>query len=217
MKKIFLAVLLFPCFAQAQFVTDSSKFKKFLYEHFMDGHVLMKSGLVEKAPLNYNSEDQSIYFIKNGIYMILTGLNDIDTIYIQHKRFIPVDNKIYEVISESTATKVLVSYSHKVRPLTATTDHGGTAKKSANEVSNTVSDVYMRRNFKAHSSIEIFRQFWLVKDGKLQKADSPKQIQKVYSSKSVGEIDKYIKENSLNLNLENDIVNLVKYFDEQKS
>ena len=216
MKKILLALILFPIFAQAQFVTDSSRFKTFLYEHFMDGHVLMKSGVVEKAPLNYNSEDQNIYFIKNGIYMILTGLNEIDTIYIQQKKFIAIGEKFYEVISENTSTKVLVSYTNKVRPLTATADHNGSEKKSANEVSNTVSDVYMRRNYKAHSSIEIIRQFWLSKDGKLQKADTPKQIQKFYSAKSSAEIDKYIKENSLNLNLENDVVKLVKFCDEQK-
>ena len=98
MRTIFIAIFILPFITKAQ-VTDSNRAKTFLYNQFKDGFVLMKSGVVEDAPLNYNTENQSIYFIKNEKQMMLTGLEEIDTIYLQNKKFVPVKSNFYEVVT----------------------------------------------------------------------------------------------------------------------
>src|SRR5215217_4884942 len=95
----FIAVLPFVSHAQRGAV-DSSRLKAFLYARFIDGYVLLKTGDVEQAPLNYNTDDQSIYFLKDGKYMELSGLESVDTVYLQNKKFVPVKHDIYEVVTD---------------------------------------------------------------------------------------------------------------------
>lgn len=86
MRKAFFLLLLgslvLSDVTHAQSVNDSINAKPLLFESFLTGAVLMKSGQVEKAPLNYNTDDQSIVFIKNGKYMVIDDLDKIDTVHL---------------------------------------------------------------------------------------------------------------------------------------
>lgn len=220
-KKLSLLAVLFiltvGSFAQTtarlpQDMIDSSEFKSLLFNTFVDGVVLMKSKKVEKAPLNYNATHQSINFISAGKYYTLTGLEDVDTIYIQPKKFVPVKNDIYEVISIfNKSTSLLASYTTHTRPLVATSDHNGTNKQVDNQVSNTVSDVYVSRNYKGNSSIELQRHFWVKVGETLYKADTKAQIRKAFPTKSKGEIDNYINANNINLLVESNVISLMEF------
>ena len=210
MKKLFLVVLIFPFFAQAQIVTDSSRFKTFLYEHFVNGYVLMKNGAVEEAPLNYNSEDQSIYFIKEGKYMVLSGLESVDTIYLKNKKFIPVKESIYEVISDpSSSTVVYVNYTNIIRPLVATADHNGSVKQTPSQVSNTVTDVYANGIGK-NKSVEIQKHYWIERKKKMYRADSEKQVTKIIPAKASA-IEKFVKENNISFFSDADMLKLAAF------
>lgn len=193
-------------------MVDSSEFKSLLFSDFRNGNVLMKSKAIEKAPLNYNAKDQSIYFINAGKYYTLTGLEDIDTIYIQPKRFVPVKKEVYEVINVfNKSTALLASYTTHTRPMVATTDHNGTSKKIDNQVSNTVSDVYVNRNYKGSSAIELQKHFWIKVGEELYKADTKSQIRKALPLKSKEEMDNYITSNNLNLIVDNDLISLINF------
>lgn len=139
----------------------------------------MKSGRMEKAPMDYNAKHQSINFVSAGQYYTLIGLEDIDTIYISPKRFVPVKNDIYEFVNVfDKSAALLVLYTTHTRPLIATTDHNGTNKQVNNQVSNAVSDVYVSRNYKGNSAIEIQRHFWIKIGQTLFKADTKSTIAK---------------------------------------
>lgn len=195
-----------------QEMIDSSEFKSLLFNQFMDGVVLMKSGSIERAPMNYNAKHQCINFISAGKYYTLTGLEDIDTIYISPKKFIPVKNDIYEVINVfDKSTALLVTYTTHTRPLVATTDHNGTNKQVDNQVSNTVSDVYVSRNYKGTAAIELQKHYWIKIGQSIYKSDTKAQIRKVFPRKSKEEIDKYIDSNNLNLTVDNNVISLIEY------
>lgn len=195
-----------------QEMVDSSEFKSLLFPNFIDGMVLMKSGAMEKAPMNYNAKHQCINFINAGKYYTLTGLEDVDTIYIQHKRFIPVGNDIYEVINEfDNSTSLVLSYTTHTRPLVSTTDHNGTNKQADNQVSNTVSDVYVSRNYKGNSLIELRKHYWVKIGQTLYKADTKAQLRKAFPLKSKEEIDNYIDSNNLNLIVDSNLVSLIEF------
>jgi len=200
-----------------QDMVDSSEFKSLLFANFMDGVVLMKSGSIEKASMNYNAKHKSINFINGGKYYTLTGLEDVDTIYIQQKKFVPVKNDIYEVVNQfDQSTSLLVSYTTSTRPLISTTDHNGTGKQVDNRVSNTVSDVYVSRNYKGNSDIELQKHFWIKIGQTLYKADTKTQLRKAFPFKSKEEIDNYIESNNLNLLVDNDLIAVIEFISKRK-
>jgi len=210
MRLILFIIFIFPIITHAQFVTDSSRIKTFLYKDFKDGYVLMKSGVVEEAPLNYNSEDQGIYFIRNGKQMILTGLEEIDTIYLQNKKFVPLKSALFEVITDSTETFAFISYSNKIKPLVATADQGGSSKKSSNQVSNTVTSVYVNGVNQNHVAVEISKHYWIIRKKKIHRADNITQVKKIFPDRS-REIEKFITDNNISFVSDADILKLARF------
>jgi hypothetical protein len=212
--KIFFALFasFFIQYSNAQLMSaDSSRFKALLFDNFHDGYVLLKSGDIEQAPLNYNTDDQSIYFQKEGRYMVLGGLETIDTIYFQHKKFVPVKNLIYEVVSDPSSTGIVfVSYSNKTRPLSATADHNGTSNQTANQVSNTITNTYANGIMNTNRSVEIQKHYWMEKNKKLYKADNVKQVAKIFPSHS-NDIEKFVAENNINFILDSDLIKLAEF------
>lgn len=213
MKKTYLLVLLciFSFSIYAQSVNDSVDKKLFLFEEFIEGAVRMKSGTVEHASLNYNTDNQNIVFIKDGQYMVIADLEAVDTIYLQQKKFVPLDKAIYQVVSEARPVALLVSYTHRIKPYVATTDKNGTSKQIANQISNTVSDVYVNRIFKGNYMVEILKHYWFAKNGKTYKANSKRRFLNSLPSSQRKAIENYITENSLNFTIESDLIRFVNF------
>ncbi len=196
-------------FAQAE--KDSVNFKKLmLNDQFIDGTVLMKSGGVESGALNYDTDNQNIVFMKDGKYMFLTGMEEIDTIYIADKKFIPVKDKIYEVAANGKVT-LLIEYNNKRLPVQATTDYNGSSKKELSHVSNTVTDTYTTKLFKGDYDVAIQKTYWLKKDKSLYKATSAKQFVKPFPGKMQDAIDQFAQSNQINFNDEKDLIKLVEF------
>jgi hypothetical protein len=213
MKGIFFFVL-FSFFSIADYgqsVADSMNLKSFLFENFMEGVVRMKSGIVAQASLNYNTDNQAVVFIKNGQYMVFADEEAVDTIYLQQKKFLAIDKAFYEMVYKASPVTLLVTYTNKVHPFKATTDHNGTSKQSNSQVSNTVSDVYVNRTFKGYYSIEILKQYWFLKNDMLYKVNPKKQFLDSFPSKVRKAIDSYIVTNNINIMSEADLIKLVDF------
>lgn len=197
-------------FNVAQYGVDSNKLKALLFPRFLEGYVLMKTGDIEQAPLNYNTDNQSIYFMKDEKYMILTGLEEIDTIYLQNKKFVPVKSNLFEVLTDDAGTTVFVSYTNKSKPLVSTSDHDGSTKKSVNEVSNTVTSVYVNGVKHNHFAVEIEKHYWITRKKKMYKADNINQVKKIFPAKSL-EIEKFIIDNNITFVSDADILRLASF------
>lgn len=206
--------LLFSVSGYSQSVKDSVQLRTLLFNHFIEGIVLMKSGAIEKAPLNYNTDNQSIVFINNDQYMTLTELETIDTIYIDDKKFVPVKETIYEVVTPSEDIPLFVSYTNKIRPIVATVDHNGGSKQAGAQVSNTVSDTYVNRTFRGNYTVEFIRHFLLKKRYSFYKISNEKQVIKVFPESETA-IRQFIAENQTNFSSLRDIANLVIFCNEQ--
>ncbi len=180
----------------------------YLFEQFEEGTVLLKSGEVEKASLNYNTSDQSIAFMKDNTIMVLVDLPNVDTVYFQGKKFVPFENKIYEVVDVIGDQKFFISYSNKVVPLTATADHEGTSKQSDSRVSNTVSNVYLKGNYKAINRYELINHYWLFSGKELVSFNNEGYLTRKYRAKA-SLIRKFVRENHINFNKEEDLKKLM--------
>lgn len=210
MKKIklfFCSFLLWPFLGFSQ--STNANAKVYLLEDFTEGKALMKNGSVETAEFNYDPLNQSIIFKKGKEVMTLTGLDEIDTVYIDNKKFVALNNVAYEVAA-SAPVSLLVSYSLKSKSLTATTDHNGTSTQSTNQVSNTVSDAYMIRRYQGKFGYTIINQYWLKKGDRLYKANTEKQIINMFPGKS-NEINTYLENNKPDFNKVSHVGRLIKF------
>jgi hypothetical protein len=204
-------VSFWPLLHYAQVRIDTTILNTNLFEHFTDGTVLLKNGNIEHAPLNYDTQNQSIVFKKDGQVMILTGLETVDTVYIQNRKFIAAENTFYEVATGKGKIGLFITYSNRRRPLVATTDHAGTIRKANTDVSNTVSGVYLSRPFHGNYAIEIKQYYWLRRGRSFYKANNEDQLLKAFAFKNSDTIRAYIKENKIDFNRQEDVIKLVNY------
>lgn len=208
---MFLSLQL-PFFTNAQSVNDTSiRRQSLVFDHFINGKVLLKSGIVSEAPLNYLSADQSILFEKDGKIFTLTELSTIDTIYISGRKFVPFNNIVFEVISNSGKVALLLTYTNKLIPLVATADHNGSSKQAINTVSNTVSDVYLNKAYKGYYSVEVKRNFWLKSYNRISSAKRIKDFLNFFKESAQSSIKKFDRENHINFSMESDIIRLLNF------
>ncbi len=214
LKTAIIIVLLFciPLFNFAQTASDTSiRRQSMIFEQFVEGKVLLKSGAISEAPLNYLSTDQSILFTKEGVMYTLTELNSIDTIYISGRRFVPINNLVYEVVYDSGKVALVVTYNSRLKPLIATVDHTGSSKQSINVVSNTVSDVYLTRLYKGNYAVEIVKHYWLKNYTKVSRANRLKDFLNTFKESSHPAIINFEKTNHINYTVESDMIKLLKF------
>lgn len=196
--------------ARAQIIThaDSVRAAGYFFADFLDGSVLMKSGGTEKAPLNYNTNNQQIGFMKDGKYMELTGLETIDTIYISERKFVPRRGKFYMVVSTSPGMPLLALIYNKPVSRTAAVDQYGLDKKNHGSVINNASQIYANRRFRRNFELTYQKRFFLQKGKVLLKANSLEQLIDIYPEKKE-QIRSYVKENKTNFGEEKDLVALL--------
>jgi hypothetical protein len=213
MRKILFAIIcgMITLSGSAQSIQENVNTKPLLFETFINGVVLMKSGAVEQSPLNYNTDNQSVVFIKDEKYMVLDDLDNIDTIYIQQKKFVPVNNAIYQVVSQDGPVALLLSFSNKIQPLISTADHNGSSKQAQSQVSNTVTDSYTTKLFRGNYSVEIHRHYWFKKNDKLYRVTPKRQFVNSFTSKARNTVENYIAAENINFDYEPDLIKLVAF------
>ena len=192
---------------QAQKTADSLQPKTCLFDHFTLGAVLEKNGTTHEALLNYDADNQSVLFKQDHQNMILTGLDNVDTVYIGEKKFIPAEDKFYAVAT-TTEIALLVSYTYKSTPVVAQTDHNGTSRQNSGMVSSNVSEAYLNRRFQGQYAIEFLPRFWLKRGHSLYKANNEKQIAKIFAAKETA-INEFVKTNKTDFTLEKDVIDLI--------
>ena len=146
--------------------------------------------------------------------MALTELETVDTIYIDDKKFVPVKEAVYEIVTPAEQIPLFVNYTNKTRPIVATVDHNGGSKQAGSQVSNTVSDAYVNRTFRGNYSVEFIRHFLLKKRQSFYKVNNEKQLIRVFPESEVA-IRKFIFENKTNFSSLTDMINLVVFCNEQ--
>lgn len=202
-------LLSFKSFSQS--VNDNVNLKKLLYNHFLKAEVFLKNGNVVTVPLNYNTDNQNFVFIEDGLYKEVTGFETIDSVVIEHIKFIPVKNRFYECTSTNN---LYVSYSNVPVPKEAVTDRTGSHKENTSEVSNTVSNVYTYRNFRNDNDVKYIKHFWLKNGDSFTELKNARQISKAFAIDQQLVKD-YFEMNSPDLNFEPDILKLIQFIHKQ--
>ena len=194
----------------AQDINEGVTLSHYVFNEFNNGIVKMKSGEAYNQQLNYNILSGEMIFNNAGKYMAIASPENVDTVYISNRKFIPLNNKFYEVLLNSS-TPLLLEFTSTISEPGASTGYGGnsttTAVTSFKSLVNTggAYELKLPDGFKVKPGYA----YWIMKYGELEKVANAKQLIKIFPEKK-DMINDAIKKNDLKLSKREDIIMLVK-------
>lgn len=211
-KNLCVLILSFAAtFAFAQ--VNIKEVTHYLFKDFTKGTVLMKTGVKNEAMLNYNSLTEEMIFDNKGTKLALGNLELIDTVFINDRKFILLNRKFVEVIFESKFS-LYAEHKCKLKDPGKPSAYGGTSQTSATSTYSTYFSGGQAYNLKLPEGFETnpYIEYWLFKDGKLNKFLSIRQLSKYFSQEE--DIFKdFVKKNNVKFDDESSIVRLLKYLE----
>ena len=187
---------------------------QFLFPVFADGVIIMKDASKSEARLNYNMVEEAMISEKDGVYWRSQNPALIDTIYLQNRKFVPVDNAFYEILATGEATFFLENKSNYV---SVGEDIGYGAKSHSIdhteltrfETWSSVVTVELPKNV----TISKVSVNWVRRNGTMQRFNTEKQLLKMFSEKKI-RISDYIDKQKINLKVREDLIKLGNFCNE---
>lgn len=170
----------------------------------------MKSGETSNQVLNYNILTNEMIFNNAEKYLAIASPENVDTIYINNRKFIPLNNKFYEVLVNSN-TPLLLEFTSTISDPGASTGYGGTSTTTAATSFKSLVNTGGAYELKLPDGFTVKPgyAYWIMKDGKLEKAANAKQLIKIFPDKK-DMINDAVKKNDLKLSRREDIISMVK-------
>jgi len=211
MQRLRISAILFLCWIAT--IADAQQavaITHYVFPSFGKGVVLLKDGSRNEAMLNYNALSKEMVFeTAPGRYLALASPEKADTVFIQDRKFVPVNNEFYELLT-SYAYPLFVQYTCTVREPGANIGYG---MSSSNLPSPAVKSLIKRGgaySLKLPDGFEpaMTEAYWLFKDGKFQKANNAKQLAAAVPEKKE-QVSALIKKNNTSFTKRKDITELV--------
>ena len=181
----------------------------YVFPAFSIATVKMKDGNIGKAMMNYNMLTEEMIFENDGIMLAVDSLNSIDTIYLESRQFVPHNKMFYEVL---VIAPVSLFMQHRCNLIQAgsPSGYGGTTETGAatSRSSLTNSGRAYKLTLPSEYHVTYATQLWIRKDDIFYKANTNRQIMKIFPEKSK-DIKQIIKQNKLDLKNADDLILLV--------
>lgn len=187
----------------------------YLFPEFTKGVIQMKSGIRNDALLNYNALSEQMIFEKNGnrLAMSPNDLRLVDTVFIENRKFVALNDVFVELLSHSTWA-LFIEHKCELEEPGTSTGYGGTSKTTAaksfrsiySEGSNHL--LKLPDGYKANSITD----FWLKNNENLDKFTSMRELKKLYKHKE-GLLKGYLKKNRVKYDDRESIIQLIEYLE----
>ena len=209
-KYILIAFLICGNCTQAQNPNQPVKLIQYVFDQFNPGTVKLKSGKSYKQNLNYNTITNEMVFVDNGKFVAIASPESVDTIYISDRKFIPLNNKFYEVLV--TGPMPLLA------ELTATVSEEGTSIGYGSTTTTSATSSYQSliRDGGAYGlklpdgfKVTPKQEFYILKDDKLERVGNERQLAKIFPDKKDA-IKDLVKKTNTNFSKSEDVAALVK-------
>ncbi len=214
-RNILLFSLLSACFSLAAQPQEKGIFH-YLLPQFTQGTVLLKNGTKNPALLNYNAATEEMIFDQNGQKLAFAEvtLNQLDTVFIQDRRFVLLDNNKFAEVIHHDGYTLLVQHKCRIIPPGRPAAYGGTSQTSSVTSysswaeSGRIYQLELPNDFKVSNSMV----FWLDDGNGLKSFSSMGQIKKQYNKKK-SLYTKYTKENKVDFKDLESVAALVHYME----
>lgn len=168
----------------------------------------MKDGRQLAATVNYNIVDEEMIFLQNGTYMALENPQEIDTVFIQKMKFVPVDKAFYEVVSKGPVV-IYIQHKGKYTPVGSPTAYGMTSKTLGPTKVLTMRAGNQVRQIELPDNVEVTPATvnWVQKNKEMIKFTGEKQFLKIFPEYE-GKLKEFIKTNKIDIKSPEDLARL---------
>ena len=187
---------------------------QFLFPSFARGVIILKDGTSFSSLLNYNMVDELMVSELNGVFRSAKNPQDIDTIYLQNRIFVPVENVFYEVLVGGHASFFLQNKS-RYTPNGAEVGYG-IKSQSVGSTSfqrfDFASDV-VTIDLPPNVTVTPASVSWVRKNNKMGKFTSEKQLLKIFPENKT-QLKEFIKKEKTDLRVREELIELGTYCNE---
>jgi hypothetical protein len=210
MKKIFLTVIAvgLASMLSAQSEVAGVKLSHYLFPGFVEGTVKQKSGEINRAQLNYNLLTEEMIFEQAGQQMALDKTENIDTVYLSDKKFIPVGNVFYEVAT-NTPIALFIQHKSKIIPPGNETGLGSSQTSAITNVAD-LKSAGLAYRLKLPDDYKLMSQsvYWIRKGENFMSIKNLKEVQNFFPAKADA-IKSFAKENKISFKNPEDVTKLI--------
>jgi len=216
MKKVTLVLtIVFYCLhAFAQDVNDNPNvtvIDHYMFNGFIPGTVKKKSGEKISVALNYNTLTEEMIFTKDSLVYTLEQLEDIDTVYLAGRIFVPNNNFFYE---KATNTPVALFIEHKSTVLSPSKDLGYGIKSQLGLVVSPAQVAGGNRafNLKQPDDFKLASRttYWINKGSQYVQLHGQKSVQAAFPAKADA-IKDFVKVNKIKFDNDDDMIKLINF------
>jgi len=181
---------------------------QFLFPAFTKSLVKMKDRRQLTATLNYNMVDEEMIFDQKGVYMALDKPQEIDTIYLQNRKFVPVEKAFYEVAVNGT-TDIFIQHKSRYAPVGSNTAYGlktqtlGPSSVKSVSVGNQVRQIDVPDNV----TVSPATVFWIKIGDQMNKFTTERQFLKLFPDIEE-KLKEFIKTNKIDIKIREDLIKL---------
>jgi len=193
----------------------------FLFPSFREGRVIMKDGNNFTTLLNYNMVEERMITELNGIYRYSKDPKLMDSIQLENRVFVPVENAFYEILSSGPVTFFLQNRSN-LTPMGTDVGYGAKSRSVGatqykrfellDIIRETFGDVV---NIDLPPNVEITPAsvFWVRRNDKFEKFSTEKQFLKIFPEYQT-ELKAFIKKEQISIRSREDVISLGNYCNE---
>jgi hypothetical protein len=108
---------------------------QFLFSEFTRSQVAVKSGRNLNLMLNYNIVTEKMVFMQKGEVYDMVDYSNVDTVYIQHRKFIP-SGKVFREVAVEGPVVLLIQHKGSIQAPPRPAAYGGTSEVSSSTYIN---------------------------------------------------------------------------------
>ena len=183
MKLVMQILLCGSLSAGAQTNTNLVKLEHYVMDSFAIGKVKLKSGQITNHVLNYNLITKEMIFEQGGQYLAIAHPEEVDTVFINQRKFVPVNNAFYEWLTGSVYP-LFVEYTCTIKEPGVQTGFGTSTTTASVSLKSLIKEggAY---GLKLPDEFEVKpgHSLYIRKDGKFFKIKSEQQLIKLFPAK----------------------------------
>lgn len=187
---------------------SENPYPQLLFPDFKGGNILMKSGTINEAFLNYNMVDEEMLMDRGGEYRVLSKPEEVDTIFLGDKKFVWIDKLFYEVVSVG---KVSIFIQHKSRYVSVGTPtaYGMTSQTNASPTVATVQGGNQVRHLEKPDNVKVtcIDVYWARIGSEMHRFSNFKQFAKLFDDQET-KVKDYVKSCNLEIKSPEDLKKL---------
>lgn len=184
-----------------------------LLPRFTAGIVKLKSGVVNKAILNYDLVNQQMVFLQRKLTLVVDEPEKIDTIFLANRIFVPFPKGFYEVLLKEGNVTLFRQHKAYVESPGMPIGYGA---KSQTAAPNYVHQIYgptgvIKLKLPDDFKVTDDSQYWIRIGEKMSPFENRKQLLKILKEKQK-ELDIFITRNKTDFKKSGDVRDLIIYY-----